>query len=562
MRCSAHDTKTARPGLTLECTHAPRLGQPRDPDGGNVTKQLKVKTRALPSGPAHPKQVDATPGTIASLLESSEPGTVLVLADGTYGELLVPNDGSAEDPIVIGPKNKGGAIVEGDLRLDARAYVQIEGLTIHGKIKLNDAHDLLVRACTIETAGDGIVAFGTGATDVAILDNTIRGATQWAESSLGVNGDNIGEGIALTGPGNVIAFNRVSGFRDCISLLEGDEAVNQRSVDIYGNDLTVCADDAIEADFSMGNVRVYHNRITDSFMGISSQPSLGGPAYFVRNVMHNIVFQGFKLQRGSTGDVGLHNTVIKSGDALSVNTETPIAHAFFRNNLFIGGPGGIYNGYDSGDGKVIYLPTADATCSFDYDGVGTTASVLGGTLGDVKFTSLTALRAGTTERHAVKVSLADFASAPDYPGAPFAPYATPDFELKASGAAIDVGVLLANINDGHAGDAPDLGALELGAKGPMYGPGGSLPGGGAGGGDGSSGGESNGGESNGANGKDASAGGDVGAGDGGVGPNGHPSNGSAKGGCACGVSQDGTGLPTSLLLALWLLRRSRRSATA
>ena len=51
---------------------------------------------------------------------------------------------------------------------------------------------------------------------------------------------------------------------------------------VLGNDLDVCADDGIEADFSMGNVRVYENRIEKAFMGISSQPSLGGPTYFIR----------------------------------------------------------------------------------------------------------------------------------------------------------------------------------------------------------------------------------------------------------------------------------------
>lgn len=37
------------------------------------------------------------------------------------------------------------------------------------------------------------------------------------------------------------------------------------------------ADDAIEADFTMGNCRVLRNRISNSFMGISSQP---GPPHY------------------------------------------------------------------------------------------------------------------------------------------------------------------------------------------------------------------------------------------------------------------------------------------
>jgi hypothetical protein len=45
-----------------------------------------------------------------------------------------------------------------------------------------------------------------------------------------------------------------------------------------------------------------------------------------------------------------------------------------------------------------------------------------------------------------------------------------DFQLKPASAAIDRGVRLPNINDGFAGNAPDLGALEAGQPLPIYGP--------------------------------------------------------------------------------------------
>jgi hypothetical protein len=71
-------------------------------------------------------------------------------------------------------------------------------------------------------------------------------------------------------------------------------------------------------------------------MGLSSQPGLGGPNYFVRNAMYNLINGGLKLQRYSQGDVILHNTMIKIGRGLGGNA--PMDHAFFRNNLAIGGP--------------------------------------------------------------------------------------------------------------------------------------------------------------------------------------------------------------------------------
>jgi hypothetical protein len=45
-----------------------------------------------------------------------------------------------------------------------------------------------------------------------------------------------------------------------------------------------------------------------------------------------------------------------------------------------------------------------------------------------------------------------------------------DFRLRSDSAAVDRGTALATVTDGFAGRAPDLGALELGAPLPIYGP--------------------------------------------------------------------------------------------
>ena len=45
-----------------------------------------------------------------------------------------------------------------------------------------------------------------------------------------------------------------------------------------------------------------------------------------------------------------------------------------------------------------------------------------------------------------------------------------DFRLKPRSAAVDRGTPLATVTDSFAGRAPDLGALELGAPLPVYGP--------------------------------------------------------------------------------------------
>jgi hypothetical protein len=45
-----------------------------------------------------------------------------------------------------------------------------------------------------------------------------------------------------------------------------------------------------------------------------------------------------------------------------------------------------------------------------------------------------------------------------------------DFGLKPNSVAVDKGCILPNVNDDFIGNAPDLGALEVGKPVPIYGP--------------------------------------------------------------------------------------------
>lgn len=456
-----------------------------DPDGGNDTRLITATTRPVPAGPSAPNVVAVDPSSIDAALANASPGDVLELAAGTYPSLVAANDGTADQPIVLRGSSVDDVIVDGEIRLDGRSHVHVEDVSILGRIKLNDTSGIVIRGCQIQAttdyAGSAIVSYGSGTTDSYVADNLIVGTTSWSPTTVGASGDNLGEGIELTGPGNVIVGNVVAGFRDCVSLLEDGEAVDQRSVDILRNDLDICADDAVEADFAMGNVRVVGNRIRNSFVGLSSQPSLGGPTYFVRNAMYNVVFNPFKLNRGSVGDLALHNTVVKPGDALGIYAGVPIYGAVFRNNLFLGGVGGAeYNGFSNGTGRVLHVPDVDVTSSsFDYDGFGSIGTgTFEGTYGPIPFSSLAELQSTTTEQNAVEVDLSVFAAEVAFPDPPFPAREPADLRLAEAGAAIDRGLVLPNINDGYAGAAPDLGAYELGSDVPGPGPG---PGPGAGG---------------------------------------------------------------------------------
>lgn len=437
-----------------------------DPDGGCAIETLEATTRTVPEAMQGAPVVPVTPANIDSVIGGAAPGDVLELGAGSYGEIWVTVDGSADAPIVL--RGTAGAVVDGDVRADNRSHIIIENLSINGKVKFNGGVGIAVKGCIVDAVDDGIISL-TRAENAYVADNVVTGVTTWTEPALGASGDNLGEGIALTGPGHVIEHNRVSGFRDCVSLLEDSGADDQFSVDILRNDLSECADDGIEADFCFHDCRVVENRLTNTFIALSSQPGLGGPTYFVRNAMYNVILSAFKLQRGSVGDVLWHNTVVKNGDAFGIYTTDVFSRQLSRNNLMIGGLGGDFNGYSSGQGRVVSLVAAE-NVDLDYDGFGSTSGSFTGRIGDIQFDSLAEMQAMTTQVHAVELGLEAFAAGVAYPSDPLTEAAPPDMRPDPAGSAIDAGVEIPGINDGFAGGAPDLGAYEAGDELPAYGP--------------------------------------------------------------------------------------------
>lgn len=439
-----------------------------DPDGGSVQRTLAVRTRAWPQ-PGNGTVRGATPATLAAVLGQAQPGDIVELGAGSYPGFTLGRDGAAGAPLTL--RGLPGSLIEGELGLFFRHDVILQSLTVQGRIRFNGSDDIAILDSTVLASptqfdGDGIVCFLRCARAV-IAGNTVIGTTIWQESAFGVDGDNRGEGIVVTGPGHAIVDNTVRGFRDGISFMEGGSAVDQYDIDVLDNTIGESADDAIEADSCARNCRIVGNILTNSFIAMSSQPGLGGPTYFVRNRAYNVVHVPFKLYRGSVGDVLLHNTVVKTGDGLNAYPGVPITRAFARNNLFLGGEPGIWAGYDSGSGRVVDLQDLQtANSSFDYNGYGTTRSDFRGRLGGASFDSLVSMRSNTSEVHGQQVEMAVFAGSPAFPQDPLLQYAPPDLALADDARAVDVGVVIPNINDGFAGVAPDLGALERTASGP------------------------------------------------------------------------------------------------
>ncbi|MFN8124811.1 MAG: right-handed parallel beta-helix repeat-containing protein, partial [Thermoleophilia bacterium] len=310
----------------------------RDPDGGSRTRVLRVRTRPVPAPVEAPATRTVSPATLAAALGGARPGDVIELGPGRYPGFTVDASGAPGRPIVI--RGTDGAVVDGEIGVFERRWVYLDRLTVNGRVRFNGTDHFAITRSTVTATraleGHGIIT-DLPAQNAYIADNTVTGVTPWADSAMGAEGANLGEGILVTGPGHVITHNRVRGFRDDISLLEDAEAKRQFSIDITFNDISQAGDDGVEADFCAHDCRIAGNRLTDVFVAMSSQPGLGGPTYFVRNSAFNVTHVVFKPYRGSTGDVLLNNTAVKTGDAFGVYSGEPVTRLLSRNNLFIGG---------------------------------------------------------------------------------------------------------------------------------------------------------------------------------------------------------------------------------
>jgi hypothetical protein len=420
--------------------------------------------------------------------------------DGTY---VLTAKGTEEKPIVIKGAGDGEVIFDGAgahhfFDVTATRHHIFEGLTIRnadvafiaGQKEVAGASDLTIRNCRIEDVGIAITTEFAGSKNFYIADNVIIGRDDryrvrgWANPGVyPPNQLNSYMAIRVYGSGHVICFNDVAFFHDGIDVStygtpEKEQDLKAVAIDIYNNDIHLVADDFIESDGGVHNIRVMRNRgVNAGQCGLSAQPIFGGPAYFIRNILYNVPNGcALKFMSKPAGLYVFHNTII----AENGNRQT-YSNAHFRNNLFLG--------IDAAKRAVAVFPMATSYSTYDYDGY--RPNKKGGdqfvwiapegksrdydiTAKDAKgFASLKEFSAATgLETHGVEIDYDIFENlAPPDPSTPHAVYhaADLDFRIKPNSRAVDKGIVLPNVNDGFKGKAPDLGAIEAGTPVPVYG---------------------------------------------------------------------------------------------
>jgi hypothetical protein len=228
---------------------------------------------------------------------------------------------------------------------------------------------------------------------------------------------------------------------------------------------------------------------------MSTQPSVGGPIYWIRNIVYHAPGGSTRSSAGSPGVIFYHNTVTSE---TSIGTG---ANRHWRNNLILGQgtapaifsvttstpySSSDYNGFRPNPGAPYSFQWNVAPDAAPAAGRGAAAAGRGaaggrgagasGQLQPYQFTALEQYAKATgQDRNSVLVDYDVFVNVPKLDRDPktvqrlynFRDY---DFRLRPGSAAIDRGVVIPNVNDGFSGKAPDLGALEAGQALPIYGP--------------------------------------------------------------------------------------------
>ncbi len=449
-----------------------------DPDGADTTQTVAASTRPLPADPQSPVAVAvADVAALTAALAAAQPGHVITLAPGTYaGSFFTVNaSGTEADPIVIRGADPAAVILDGEGCVGCNilevygSHVRVESLTLRGAeraLRFQGATtDNAVRHVTIKDVVHAI-AGNVGQSSFYICDNDLEGRLVWpwtfAPDATSHWDD---RGVDVTGDGHVVCHNRMRGF--------GDPVVNKkkqaRSWDVYGNDI-FDSYDGTELDESEGNARLYLNRWTNVMDPISIQPSHGGPAYVLRNVVLNAPEEPIKLKslggvEEPSGVLIYHNTFASPN--LALNLQAPITQHNFviANNLFVG-PEQL-----AGARTVDWTAVLDGGV-FDANGYypdgGFWFGVVDG-MNQIYDDFAAAMAGGAVEANGVLLTRPIFADDFVGPADAMAHQEPGDFTLAADSNARDRGLPLPGIN-ANAPGGPDLGARELGCPAPIYGP--------------------------------------------------------------------------------------------
>jgi hypothetical protein len=461
--------------------------------------------------------------------------------EGTY--YLFAN-GTPQKPIVIKAAGDGPVVFDGGgnfnlFNVKAANYNYFEGLTFKnteiaiwaGTQFQSGSSGLTVKHCRFENINLGIFTNWAGSSNFTILDNTFIGRddpnylTGWNgepwRQLAAQNGRKFPPtldsytAVRVYGSGHVMAYNYVANFHDGIDVEtygnpdgntpdptaatgpyyppRKDWHLRPVAIDYYNNYMTNFHDNAFEIDGSMHNIRVMRNMMLNSASHpMCNQPAIGGPIYWIRNIIYHAPGGSTRTSNGAPGMIYLNNTILSE---TSIRTTS---NSHWMNNLILGenyAPAifavNTYTNYTSSDYNGFRV-NPGAAMSFEWssppfgvaqdfrdllaaeDGVQTPPDKY---LVTRRYATLAQYSAEThQDSHSVLLDYDIFQHVPMLDAKDLKTVQKLydakdlDFRLKPASAAVDRGAVIPNVTDGYSGNAPDLGALESGQPMPHYGP--------------------------------------------------------------------------------------------
>ena len=427
-------------------------------------------------------------GKTTVLPQGESDKTIVITESGTadaYHLVTVP-EGSKS---VLNIKNVSASGIEIDANYVIVRGVEIRNAQIHGILIRRDRHDIVVEQCHITYWGrmGGPITYGNeggsdsgvyaenGTANLTIQRNLIedpRGASNDWET--GHPSGPQGITIVQSKGGNVIRFNDIvssedHGFNDAIGGGSNYSFVGNmnRDSDIYGNIIRNAWDDAIESEGGNMNVRIWGNYIHFFFNGVATASTTWGPIYVFRNVSgesrtgHWNPRGGAFLKTGERNEFGggrrflFHNTLLQPNGVSDVFSGHPNPNCVTRNNIF------------DVPGRLATDRVTEIASDYDYD------YFSGNTRGTAKESN--GIRFGTTPS-GTKLYVSSY-SLEFYPRSTINsikwgafPYEFGDRKRTITDPVVwirnpllDSGTILPGFNDNFSGNAPDLGAFEVGA---------------------------------------------------------------------------------------------------
>ena len=360
-------------------------------------------------------------------------------------------------------------------------YVVLDGFELRyywdAAVDLRDSGHCWIQNDVIHHSNEGVrIRLPGGIENVVqgnhLLDDSV---VDWPWDAVKAH-DAEGSGVAVEGGrGNVVRNNEIDGFFNGVGSSNWPDFDPEISTetDITRNIIRNVGDDGFEPDGPAVNQRFVGNVIDRVYNALSFAPLNPGPVWALRNVITGYGHHVVKLNYLTDPPVPLsgwmllyHNTALPADGSIAPGATylAPTAqfqHLVTKNNIFVAHAYAIQ--YESG-------PSLLGPIDLDYDDVFSTR--LNGNqplvkwAPDVRYDTLPEFAAATGyEQHGFEPEPA-FQSAADG-----------DYTLIEGSPLLDVGVVLAGINDRWNVNGPDVGAIERGMSTGGVGPGGAGPGG-------------------------------------------------------------------------------------